>query len=345
MSVKGHNPQKLNDPQAPHNLVIGSPYLQAFEWAISQIFEKRAVMGVRGKINSLVLALQSIGVMEGDEVIMPAFCAPQNVIAVRRIGAIPVFVDIRLSDYAIDPGKIEESTTCRTKAILVPHMFGQPTTVMREILAVSKARALPVIENISQAFLAKIRMDRKEKYAGTFGDIGCMGFLWGDDSDEGIGCLIFQDTSLIYQNALRKRSQKKGFVVSEKQLSYFFSKYKNFESQLQLRNNQAAYYRERLSGVGDIVFPEVNEKVRSSWYRFVIRTGSGSDLRNFLRDRGTASDSLDKYLLVDSSKDDRSGDFPVSFKVASETVSLPIFRASDADIASAVERVRCFFRH
>lgn len=343
MLVKPYDPQKLDDQQAPHYLALGSPYLQVFERTLSQIFEKRAVIGMKGRIGFLVLALKSIGVMKGDEVIMPAFCAPLNVIAVRRAGAIPIFVDIRLSDYAIDPGKIEECISYRTKAILVPHLFGKPATMMREIMVLSKANAVPVVENISQAFLAKIRMDGDEKYTGMLGDIGCMGFLWGDDNSDGIGCLIFQEESLIYQNALKRRAKGKGFILSERQLSYFFLKYKNFESQLKSRNDQAAYYREQLSGVGDIVLPEVNEGNQPSWYRFVIRTDRASDLRIFLRDRGVVSDSLDKYFLVDSRGGNRPDDFPMSLRAMSETVSLPIFGASDANVISTVQWVKHFF--
>lgn len=327
-----------------HYRTMGSPYLYVFERALSQIFDHRMTLGVKGQLNALVFALRGVGVMRGDEVILPAFCPPVNVMAVREIGAIPIFVDICSLDYAIDGEKIEERITDRTKAILVTHLFGQPAICIEKIVLIAQKRFLPVVENAAQAFLAKVLTHDGWKYAGMLGDIGCLNFLWGDVSTETISGLIFRNRSVAYEEIAGMRFREKMYLLPERQLFYFASKYKNFTFQLALRNDLARYYRKQFRDVGDIICPEMYAGTQRSWYRFVIRTKSGLKLREYLQNQGVASDALSVYALVDSGGGGQSCDFPMSMVAAAETVSIPIFRVSREEADLIVRLVKNFFR-
>jgi len=119
----------------------------------------------------LHLALDALKIGAGDEVIIPDFSFPATANAVIKVGAIPVAVDILLSTYCIDPAKIEEAITSKTKAIMPVHAFGLCAN-MPEILEIAQKHDLFVIEDAACALGATIQL----QHAGTFGDCGVFSF-------------------------------------------------------------------------------------------------------------------------------------------------------------------------
>jgi perosamine synthetase len=117
------------------------------------------------------IALEAIGIQEGDEVIVPAVTFPATAEVVCYFKAKPVFVDVQKDTFNIDPGKIEEAITPRTKAIIPVHYGGQPCD-MDEILDIAKRHNLFVIEDAAHAFPAYY----KNKAIGTISDITCFSF-------------------------------------------------------------------------------------------------------------------------------------------------------------------------
>ena len=153
------------------NSFIGGDYVKNLECDMASYLGVKSVITCGNGTDALVLALRACGIGEGDEVITTPFSFFATAEAIAYVGAKPVFVDIRESDYLIDPVLIEGAITDRTKAILPVHIFGAPCD-MDSINGVAKNHGLVVIEDAAQAIGAKY----KERYTGNLSDIGCFSF-------------------------------------------------------------------------------------------------------------------------------------------------------------------------
>jgi dTDP-4-amino-4,6-dideoxygalactose transaminase len=148
--------------------------------------------------DALQIAMMALGLEPGDEVITPSFTyiATTEVMALLRLN--PVFVDVDPRTFCIDPGKIREAITPKTKAIVPVHLYGQ-SAPMEEIMAIAKEFGLFVIEDNAQAIGATIQFsDGTVHMTGTIGDIGCTSFF----PSKNLGCfgdggaIVTRDASL-----------------------------------------------------------------------------------------------------------------------------------------------------
>jgi dTDP-4-amino-4,6-dideoxygalactose transaminase len=146
--------------------------VEAFEEDFATYCGAKHAIGVSSGTDALLIALMVFGIGQGDEVIVPAYSFFATAGVVDRVGARPVFVDISLDDYNIDPARIEEKITPRTKAVMPVHLYGQ-TSAMDAINAIAKKRNLLVIEDAAQAVGAEF----KGKRAGILGSMGCFSFF------------------------------------------------------------------------------------------------------------------------------------------------------------------------
>ncbi|MFA6279100.1 MAG: DegT/DnrJ/EryC1/StrS family aminotransferase [Candidatus Paceibacterota bacterium] len=161
----------VNDVLKTGRLSYG-PYTKRFEKEFATAHNMRYAVMVNSGTSALEMAVACLkevyGWKDGDEVLCPAvtFVASSNVIIANNLK--PVFVDIDPRTYNIDPKKIEEKITLRTRAIMAVHLFGQPAA-MDKIMRIAKKHKLRVIEDSCETMFAKY----KGKSVGSFGDIGC----------------------------------------------------------------------------------------------------------------------------------------------------------------------------
>ncbi len=120
---------------------------------------------------ALHLALAALGIKAGDEVVVPTLTFAATANAVIYTGAKPVFVDAHPENWCINPEKIEEALTPRTKAIIPVHLYGHPCD-MERIIDIAKRRSLLIIEDAAEAHGAEY----KGRRVGSFGDIACFSF-------------------------------------------------------------------------------------------------------------------------------------------------------------------------
>lgn len=151
--------------------VSGGPYVNKFESEFSKKIKSKYIITTSNGTTSLNLALLGLKIGRDDEVIVPdfTFVAPGNV--VLQVGATPVFADVDKNTWCIDPQSIENSITPNTKAIIAVHVYGNVCD-MDKIMKIAKERNLYVIEDAAESAFSKY----KEKYAGTFGEVGCFSF-------------------------------------------------------------------------------------------------------------------------------------------------------------------------
>ncbi len=173
-----------------------------FEEKFSVQLENRDCIAVNSGTSALHLALLGLGIGEGDEVIVPSFTFAATANAVALTGAKPIFIDISLENFNLDPTLIEKQITNKTKAIIVVHLFGLPAC-MPEILNIAKTHNLLVVEDAAQAHLASI----DSKLVGTFGDAAAFSFYPTKNMTTGEGGLISVKDSSVARTCRLLRNQ------------------------------------------------------------------------------------------------------------------------------------------
>jgi len=143
-----------------------------FEKEFAEYIGVKHAISVGNGTDALVIALKSLGIGNGDEVITTPFTFFATAETISAVGAIPVFVDVEKDTFDIDPTKIEEKITSKTKAILPVHIFGQ-SAKMDEINEIAKKHNLKVIEDACQAVGSKY----KGRNIGTLADVACFSFF------------------------------------------------------------------------------------------------------------------------------------------------------------------------
>lgn len=146
--------------------------VEDFERDFAKYCHSKRAIGLSSGTDALLIALMVLDIKPGDEVIVPAYSFFATAGVVDRLGAVPVFVDISLDDYNIDPKLIEAKITKKTRAIMPVHLYGQAAP-MDEINAIASRHKIPVVEDAAQAVGAEYRGKR----AGALGAFGCFSFF------------------------------------------------------------------------------------------------------------------------------------------------------------------------
>lgn len=147
------------------NWFIQGPEVEQFEEEFAAYCGAKYCVGVGNGLDALFLPLKAYGIGKGDEVIVPSNTYIATALAVSYTGATPVFVEPDMETYNIDPAKLEEKITDKTRAIMAVHLYGQPAA-MQEIRAVAGRHGLKVIEDSAQAHGATYQ----GKHTGSLGD-------------------------------------------------------------------------------------------------------------------------------------------------------------------------------
>lgn len=168
--------------------VSQGPEAKLFEERVAEYLGIKRAIAVTNCTSALHLSLLCLDICKGDEVLVADYTFPATAHAVLYCGAKPVFVDVNPRTYNMDPEKIEEKITERTRAIIPVHTFGQPAEMDRIVL-VAQEHGLKLVEDAACAMGAKYQ----GRYAGTIGDLGCFSFHARKGITTGEGGLIATD--------------------------------------------------------------------------------------------------------------------------------------------------------
>lgn len=297
-------------------------------------------VGVSSGTAALFLALASLDISQGDEVIVPDFTYIATALAVSYTGARPIFVDIEESTYNIDVAKIKKAITPKTKAIIPVHLFGQPAN-MPEILKIAKEHNLKVIEDAAQAHGARIKISAGAwKVVGSIGDIGCFSFYPSKNLGAlGDGGMIVTNNKVLYKKLLMLRDYGRVSKYEHAMIGYnsrldtlqaaiLRIKLKKLEKWNRLRQKAAKIYEQYLKGRDGVTLPYASKSVKHVYHVYPIRIKRRNEIYEQLRKNGVGV--IIHYPIplhlqkAYSNLRYRKGEFPVSEKVAREIISLPM---------------------
>jgi dTDP-4-amino-4,6-dideoxygalactose transaminase len=272
--------------------VLG-PAVESFERDFASFCEVRHCVGVNSGTSALHLALQVLGLGPGDEVITVPMTFVATVWAISYVGAAPVLVDIEPKTRTLDPERLRQAITPRTRAIVPVHLYGQPAD-MEPILEIANEFGIPVIEDACQAHGAHYQGRR----AGGLGRIGCFSFYPGKNLGAygEAGALVTNDPSLADQaRMLRDHAQREryrhetvgyNYRMDALQAVVLNARLPRLDTWNAQRQRHALCYYERLQDVPGLALPAVDPNRDSVHHLFVIELDDRDRVAGFLRARG-----------------------------------------------------------
>lgn len=317
------------------NFILGSQ-VKILEEEILKYCGTKFAVGVASGTDALVLALVSLEVGKGDEVITTPFTFIATTEAISRVGARPVFCDIDEKTYNMDINKIEEKITKHTKAILPVHLYGHPCE-MDMITSLAKKYNLKIIEDCAQTFGSEY----KGKKVGSLGDIGCFSFFPGKN----LGC--YGDGGMIVTNdaniaekikCLRNHGSTNKYYyrmhgfnsrLDTVQAAILKVKLKYIDKWIDLRIKNANYYNELLKDTG-FVIPVNQDGIKHSFNYYTIRIKKNRDLiQKNLKENNVACAIYYPLCLhlqdIYKGLGYKQGDFPIAEQSQGEVLSLPMY--------------------
>jgi len=309
--------------------------VEDFEGKFANLCNVKHCIGVNNGTSALRLALLALGIKANDEVITTPFTFIATAEAISHTGAKPVFADIDEKTYCIDPEKIEEKITKKTKAIMPVHLFGQPAD-MAPIMEIAEKNELKVVEDAAQAHNALY----KNKKAGSIGDASCFSFYPGKNlgayGEAGAVCTNDEDLArklvLLRQHGELKRYYHDligdNCRMEAIQGAVLGVKIRYIDEWTEKRRKNAQIYGELLEKL-DIVLPYEAGYAKHVYHVYAIRAKKRDMLRDFLGKNGVSTGvhypipvHLQKaYSFMGLGE----GSFPASEKVANEILSLPMY--------------------
>jgi len=355
----------LDEVFKTQQFILG-PKVEALEQAIAHYCQTQYAVGVASGSDALFLSLMALGVGKGDEVILPPFTFFATAGVVSRIGGTPVFVDIDPETYNIDPSKIEEKITSRTKAIIPVHLFGQCAD-MDPLLQLARAKKLFVIEDAAQALGAEYRPrpNSNGRRAGKMGDLGCFSFYptknLGAFGDAG---MVVTDNPawtekirLLRIHGGQPKYYHKQIGINSRldaiQAAILLVKFRHLEKWTEERQKKAKRYGELFQDLfpsePGLRLPTIQYQNHHIFHQYVIRVPDRDRLRQFLMGEGVGTDIYYPIPLhlqgCYSFLKYRRGDLPISEKASEEVLALPIFPELTEDQQMYVaDRIKAFYR-
>lgn len=338
--IKKELKQAINRVIKRGDFILGED-VRLFENEFARFCKVKYAVGVSSGTAALFLALKSLGIKEGDEVIVPDFTYIATALAVSYTGAKPLFVDINEHTYNIDSNKIRGAITRNTRAIIPVHLYGQPAD-MGAIMGIARDYNLRVVEDAAQAHGARIKMQGGDwKRCGEIGDIGCFSFYpsknMGALGDAG---MVVTDNEGYYKKLLMLRDYGRISKYEHAMVGYnsrldtiqaavLRLKLKKIDKWNFMRQEAARFYDRGLSDTPGVVSPHISQGLNHIYHVYAIRIKKREEFLRKCKENGISV--IVHYPIplhlqkAYAGLGYKAGDFPVAEAVAKEIVSLPIY--------------------
>jgi len=329
--------------------------VETFENKYAEFNGTKYCIGVGNGLEALHIALKSLGVGKGDEVILPSNTYIATVMAVSYLDATPVFVEPRIETYNINPDLIQEKITTKTKVILPVHLYGQASE-MQAICKLADQNGLFVVEDNAQSHGAA----SGGKLTGSFGKINATSFYPTKNLGAiGDGGALTTDSWEIaeFAKTIRNYGSIKKYYnemvglnsrLDEIQAAILLVKLEKLNGWNKRRGEIAQRYHDGLGSIKEIILPKLALDTTSVWHLFVVRTDKRDELIAYLKDSGISTSihypvppHLQKAYTHLKLKE---GDFPIAEKLAKTMLSLPIYpEITNDQVDYVVEKITEFY--
>lgn len=333
-------------------------WVEQLEDDFSKFINCKFAVATSNGTTALHLALLALGIKPGDEIITPSFTFIASTNSCLYVGAKPVFVDIDPKTFNINPDLIEEKITKKTKAIMLVHLFGLPAN-MDFILKIARKYKLLVIEDAAQAHGAKIN----KKFTGTMGDVAAFSFYPTKNMTTSEGGMITTNNKLLAKKLrlLRNHGMDKryyhtslgfNFRMTNIQAAIGIHQLKKLKDFNKKRSENALFLSKNLNDLDKIQTPFTPLGFTHAFHQYTIlvrgKKGTREKLVEYLSQNGVSTmvyypipvhkQSFMKKMYSDI-------DLPITEKVASQVLSLPIHPSvNKSDLQKIVKSIRAFYK-
>lgn len=307
-----------------------------FDKDFAQYCGAKYAIGVANGLDALILILRAykeLGIMkDGDEIIVPANTYIASILAISENNLVPILVEPDINTYLIDPGKIEERITLKTKAILPVHLYGQ-TCQMDKINEIAKKFNLKVIEDSAQSHGAYF----EDKRSGNLGDASAFSFYPGKNLGAlGDGGAVTTNDEVLAQTirALGNYGSFKKYEnfykgtnsrLDEIQAAILRVKLRYLDEEIKKRRMISNYYLENIKNE-NVILPTVRKEDNHVWHLFVIRIENRKDFQEYLLENNIQT--LIHYPIAphkqEAYKEWSSCNYPTTEEIHEHVLSLPI---------------------
>jgi dTDP-4-amino-4,6-dideoxygalactose transaminase len=345
VSIKDEIDSALLNAVASTDYILGEE-LRRFEDEFAEYCDTRHCLGVGSGTAALQLALEAIGVGEGNEVIVPANTFIASVLPILRLGATPVLVDCTEDTATLDTDRVAAAITPRTRAIVAVHLYGQPADV-DVLLELCRTRGIVLVEDACQAHGARY----KGRRTGGLGRVAAFSFYPGKNLGAygDAGAVTTDDDEIADRvRLLRDLGQSRKYLhtvpgwnerLDTLQAAVLRVKLAYLDRWNELRRGHAEAYAAALAGCG-VRLPETAPWAEHVFHLYVIRTSARDRVRDSLSARGIATGMHYPIPLARQPALAELGlepeAFPVTERWAEELLSLPMFAELEQDEVEAV---------
>ena len=312
---------------------IGGSEVLKFENNFKKLNNSKYCISCANGSDALVIALKSLGINHGDEVIVTAFSWIASSAAITMAGGKVVFCDIQNNSFNIDPELIKKKITKKTRGIIVVHLYGYPAE-MEIITNIAKKNNLWIIEDCAQAHLAEI----KNKKVGNYGSFGAFSFFPGKNLGAlgDAGCLVTNNKKLARTAKLIATHGGKGVHLLEGinsrldaiQAQFLNIKIGMIKKETNQRIKNAKIYDNNLSEIKNIKIPKIKNIYKPVYHQYTIRLKKRNHLKKFLQKIGIETQIHYKQALVKMKAYKKYNfnlkEYPEAIKASKEILCLPI---------------------
>ena len=343
------------------------PNVNEFEQQVAKYVGTKYGIAVNSGTSAMHILLLAHGIGKGDEVIVPSFTFIATANAPLFVGAIPVFADIEETTFGLDPDIVRGKITAKTKAIMPIHFAGSPCMI-EQLKEIAKSHGLVLIEDAAESLGAKIN----GKQVGTFGDSAIISFCAPKVITTGEGGAIMTDSKEIYERLKLLRSHGRAetadYFSSTEYMEYVTLGYnfrmsnitaalglaqlQKIDNIIEMRRKNAEYMTQQLSGIENIVIPQVPNNIYHLYQMYLIRIKDGKvtrdKLKDYLAQKGIMTrvyfDPVHLSQFYRNTFGYEDGELPITEKVSEQILSLPMYPTlSREEMDYIAEMIGSFF--
>ena len=326
---------------------------EAFEKAFADFCHVHYCVGTGNGLDALMLALKALDIHAGDEVIVPSNTFIATALAVTYTGATPVFVEPDICTFNIDPARIEEKITDKTKAIMPVHLYGQPCD-MTPIMEIAKKHRLYIVEDCAQAHGATYKGQR----IGSFGDAAGFSFYPGKN----LGALGDAGATVTNSETLAQKVRALGNYGSdykyhhiyqgnnsrldEMQAAFLAAKLPHLDKMNAERRRIAKLYLDGIHNE-EAILPYVIPEAEPVWHIFAVRCKRRDELEKYLNEKGIGTN---KHYPIPMHMQKcyadlaiQQGELPIAEEISATELSLPMFYGiTDEQVQYVIDTINNF---